>query len=126
MKHLRHIALLALFIFYPLASTARGATMLDSLLFRFKTYSTLCSPEKVYLHFDRSCHTAGDTAVELRSPRGHSRRAPSGCGTVGFARPAAVHIRTPLAAGALKQRPPGIISLMVFCLSSHASKLAAG
>ena len=61
MKHLRHIALLALFIFYPLASTARGATMLDSLLFRFKTYSTLCSPEKVYLHFDRSCYTAGET-----------------------------------------------------------------
>ena len=55
MKHLRHIALLALIIVYPLASTAHDA----------------CSPEKVYLHFDRSCHTAGDTAVELRSPRGH-------------------------------------------------------
>ena len=61
MKHLRHIALLALFTVYPLASTASGATMLDSLLFRFKTYSTLCSPEKVYLHFDRSCYTAGET-----------------------------------------------------------------
>ena len=35
--------------------------MLDSLLLRFHTYSSLCSPEKVYLHYDRSCYTAGET-----------------------------------------------------------------
>ena len=35
--------------------------MLDSILLRYNTYTTLCSPEKVYLHFDRSCYTAGET-----------------------------------------------------------------
>ena len=40
---------------------ARGASTLDSLLLRFDTYSKWSSPEKVYLHFDRSCYTAGET-----------------------------------------------------------------
>ncbi|MBR6055151.1 MAG: hypothetical protein IKP46_07425 [Bacteroidales bacterium] len=39
----------------------KGATMLDSLLLRFNTYSAWCAPEKVYLHFDRTCYTAGET-----------------------------------------------------------------
>lgn len=34
---------------------------LDSLLLRFRMYSAWRSPEKVYLHFDRSCYTAGET-----------------------------------------------------------------
>lgn len=53
-----YIALIALSLF---AEKAEGASALDSLLLRFDTYSKWSSPEKVYLHFDRSCYTAGET-----------------------------------------------------------------
>lgn len=46
---------------FPHCLNAENETKVDSILFRFNTYSTLCSPEKVYLHFDRSCYTAGET-----------------------------------------------------------------
>ena len=59
MNRIRHIALLVLAFLSPLWMKA-GAPP-DSLLLRFDTFSTLCSPEKVYLHFDRSCYTAGET-----------------------------------------------------------------
>ena len=39
----------------------KAETMLDSLMLRFDTYSAWCAPEKVYLHYDRSCFTAGET-----------------------------------------------------------------
>ena len=79
MGRLLHIALLAVLLVAPPAvkadnpantgetatagkpATAEGATMLDSLLFRFHSYTTLCAPEKVYLHYDRSCYAAGET-----------------------------------------------------------------
>lgn len=62
MKRLRHIALSALLLLSPLAERAGLAqTPSDSLLLRFNSYSAWCSPEKVYLHFDRSCYTAGET-----------------------------------------------------------------
>ena len=34
---------------------------LDSLQLRYASYATWCAPEKVYLHFDRSCYTAGES-----------------------------------------------------------------
>ena len=39
----------------------KAETMMDSLMLRFNTYSMWCAPEKVYLHYDRSCFTAGET-----------------------------------------------------------------
>ena len=61
MKCLRNIALLALVFASPLFAKAEAPSMLDSLVSRFNAYSTWCSPEKVYLHYDRSCYTAGET-----------------------------------------------------------------
>ena len=55
------MALCALLIAVPLLAKAEVSPMLDSLLSRYSAYSTWCSPEKVYLHFDRSCYTAGET-----------------------------------------------------------------
>ncbi|MBP5381736.1 MAG: hypothetical protein J6Y45_00110, partial [Bacteroidales bacterium] len=59
---LRTIALAALLLLSPLAEkTGRAQELTDSLLLRFESYSAWCSPEKVYLHYDRSCYTAGET-----------------------------------------------------------------
>ena len=55
----RHIALLIIAIVSPLWMKAEERP--DSLLLRFNAFSKLCSPEKVYLHYDRSCYTAGET-----------------------------------------------------------------
>ena len=61
LKRVLHIALLALGLVLLFAARAEGASTLDSLLLRFDTYSKWSSPEKVYLHFDRTCYTAGET-----------------------------------------------------------------
>ena len=57
-------AFFSLLLFLPtMLQAARGEkpAMLDSLLYRFNVYSTRCCPEKVYLHYDRSCFVAGET-----------------------------------------------------------------
>ena len=61
MKRFRNIALSALVLVSSVQVKAETPSMLDSLLSRFNAYSTWCSPEKVYLHYDRSCYTAGET-----------------------------------------------------------------
>lgn len=61
MKRIRHITLFALSLVLSLAAKAGELPIQDSLRLRFNTYSTWRSPEKVYLHYDRSCFTAGET-----------------------------------------------------------------
>lgn len=61
LKRLRNIVLLTLLLLAPHAEWTGMAQAPDSLLWRFESYSALRSPEKVYLHFDRSCYTAGET-----------------------------------------------------------------
>lgn len=61
MKRLRIIVLCMSLLLSPLAEKAGKAQAPDSLLWRFESYSALRSPEKVYLHYDRSCYTAGET-----------------------------------------------------------------
>ncbi len=61
MLRFRHIVLSVLFLLLPLAAGAAEAQWQDSLLLRYHQFSAWCSPEKVYLHFDRSCYTAGET-----------------------------------------------------------------
>lgn len=61
MKRLIHIALSVLLLSLPLKAEADGVSAVDSLLSRYKTFSSWCAPEKVYLHYDRSCYTAGET-----------------------------------------------------------------
>lgn len=62
MKRPLHFALPALLLLLaPLSARAQASPVLDTLQARFNTYSTWCSPEKVYLHYDRSCYTAGET-----------------------------------------------------------------
>ncbi|MBO4595085.1 MAG: hypothetical protein J5632_00530 [Bacteroidales bacterium] len=56
------IALLAAgILLMPHVAKADGVTALDSLMMRFGTYSSWCTPEKVYLHIDRTCFTAGES-----------------------------------------------------------------
>ncbi|MBR3074314.1 MAG: hypothetical protein IKH11_00970, partial [Bacteroidales bacterium] len=43
------------------AAEGRDISALDSLLARYNSYAAWYSPEKVYLHFDRTCFTAGET-----------------------------------------------------------------
>ena len=47
----------------PLAAFGQRVeeTRLDSLMLRYGTYSSWCTPEKVYLHLDRTCYTAGES-----------------------------------------------------------------
>jgi hypothetical protein len=61
MKFLRNIVLSALLLAASHPARGEGSPMLDSLLLRFNSYVSWCSPEKVYLHFDRTCYTAGET-----------------------------------------------------------------
>ena len=61
MKAIRKITFAVLFLLSALAVKAEGFPLPDSLLFRYNTFSTWFSPEKVYLHFDRSCYKAGET-----------------------------------------------------------------
>lgn len=59
MNRFRHIALTVLLLVSPLC--VKAGDLPDSLRLRYDTFATLCSPEKVYLHYDRSCYTAGET-----------------------------------------------------------------
>ncbi|MBO4340927.1 MAG: hypothetical protein J5835_05815 [Bacteroidales bacterium] len=52
---------IAFFLLAAQAAQGQAVSWQDSLLTRFNAYATWCSPEKVYLHFDRSCYTAGET-----------------------------------------------------------------
>ena len=61
MNRFRIIVPFVLLLAVPLTARAELASMQDSLVSRFNAYSALCSPEKVYLHYDRSCFTAGET-----------------------------------------------------------------
>ena len=66
LRGLRDIALCALVFASSLTSRAQGVeagvpSVVDTLRSRYNAYSAWCSPEKVYLHFDRSCYTAGET-----------------------------------------------------------------
>ena len=61
MKGLRLLVLWAAVFAAPLSVNAEVYTLTDSLRARFHSYSSWCSPEKVYLHYDRTCYTAGET-----------------------------------------------------------------
>lgn len=61
MKCIRHIALIAFCLVSAFAARAQGGSVSDTLKLRFNLFSVLCSPEKVYLHYDRSCYTAGES-----------------------------------------------------------------
>lgn len=62
MKRLGNIVLSVLLLMSPVAEkTGLAQALPDSLLMRFESYSAWRSPEKVYLHYDRSCYTAGET-----------------------------------------------------------------
>ena len=61
MLRLVKISLVAFLLFSPLAARAEDAPVPDSLVLRYNSYSSWCTPEKVYLHYDRSCYTAGET-----------------------------------------------------------------
>ncbi len=74
MKFLRNIVLSALLLAASLPARGEGSPMLDSLLLRFNSYVSWCSPEKVYLHFDRTCYTAGETIWFKGWMRDASRR----------------------------------------------------
>ena len=57
---MNRIAVIALLLFIPVKMVAARAVT-DSLLLRYGYFVTWCSPEKVYLHLDRTCYTAGET-----------------------------------------------------------------
>lgn len=61
MPRLVKIALAAFLLFSPPVLAATDAPVPDSLVFRYNSFSAWCTPEKVYLHYDRSCYTAGET-----------------------------------------------------------------
>jgi len=58
---LLNIALCVLILTVSQTARADVVTAPDSLIARYYTYTAWYSPEKVYLHFDRSCYTAGET-----------------------------------------------------------------
>lgn len=53
------LTLSALLLLLPL-SLKGEATMADTLAYRYGTYVQWCSPEKLYVHIDRTCYTAGE------------------------------------------------------------------
>lgn len=57
---MKRIAVIALLLFIPVKMVAARAVT-DSLLLRYGYFVTWCSPEKAYLHLDRTCYTAGET-----------------------------------------------------------------
>lgn len=61
MKRLLHIVLPAFLGLFPLMTRAEGTSVRDSLIWRFNQIAAWYAPEKVYLHYDRSCYLAGET-----------------------------------------------------------------
>lgn len=52
---------LAALLFVPHSMHGKEGTVLDTLCYRYKSYVQWCSPEKLYVHLDRTCYTAGET-----------------------------------------------------------------
>ncbi len=50
-----------LFLAMPQPGLRAASPAVDSLCSRFSVYASWCTPEKVYLHIDRTCYTAGET-----------------------------------------------------------------
>ncbi len=56
----RRVLLTALFALLLPLSLKGEATLTDTLMYRYGTYVQWCTPEKLYVHMDRTCYTAGE------------------------------------------------------------------